>query len=124
MSLATRFKNTANRLLGKFDERESGVDSIQLWRTPVTFNPTTGENEPGTTVITDLVGVSVEFDQEFTNSSDNAIQSGDQLLAITSAIEPFMSDKILLDGLKYSIVSILPSRYTNATILYKIHLRV
>lgn len=124
MSLATRFQNTANRLLGKFDERESGVDSIQLWRTPVAFNPTTGENEPGTTVITDLVGVSVKFDQEFTNSSDNAIQSGDQLLVVTSAMTPLMGDKILLDGLKYSIVSISLSRYTNLSILYRLHLRV
>ena len=125
MSRALKFQKTASRLLKKFDERTSGVDSIQLEHTPVSFNPETGENELGTPVITDLVGVSVEFGEEFTNSSGakNTVQSGDQLLKITSDIEPLMGDKILIDGLKYSIVSIFPSRYTNVTLLYTVHIR-
>lgn len=131
MSLATKFQNTATRLLSKFDERVSGVDSIQLEQTPVIFNPVTGEDEPGTPVIIDLIGVSVKFGREYTNGANtngantngNTIQAGDQLLKISNRIEPLMGDKILMDGLKYSIVSIFPSRYTNQTILYQVHIR-
>lgn len=126
MSLTTKFQNTATSLLSKFDERVPGVDSIQLEQTPVSFNPITGEDEPGTPVITDLIGVVVKFGIFFTNDANingNTVEIGDQLLKITAAIEPLMGDKILLDGLKYSIVSISPSRYTNKTILYTVHLK-
>lgn len=126
MSLTIKFQNTATRLLSKFDERVPGVDSIQLEQTPVSFNPSTGEDEPGTPVIIDLIGVVVEFGREYTNGvniNGNTVQTGDQLLKITAATEPLMGDKILLDGLKYSIVSISPSRYTNQTILYTVHLK-
>ena len=126
MSLALKFKNVAFRLLAKFDERTVGVDSIQLEQTSVSFNPTTGENESGTSVFFNLVGVVVNFSKEHTNAVNtkgNVIQAGDQLLKIDSTIEPKMNDKILLDGLKYSIVSIDTSRYTNRTILYTVHLR-
>lgn len=126
MSLTTKFQNTATQLLSKFDERVPSVDSIQLEQTPVSFNPITGEDEPGTPVITDLIGIVVEFGIFFTNYANinrNTIQTGDQLLKITAATEPLMGDKILLDGLKYSIVSISPSRYTNKTILYTVHLK-
>lgn len=126
MSLTTKFQNTATSLLSKFDERVPGVDSIQLEQTPVSFNPITGEDEPGTPVITDLIGVVVKFGIFFTNDANingNTVEIGDQLLKITAAIEPLMGDKILLDGLKYSIVSISLSRYTNQTILYTVHLK-
>lgn len=126
MSLATKFQNTATKLLLKFDERVLGVDSIQLEQTPVIFNPVTGEDEPETPIITDVIGVSVKFGREYTNGANtngNTIQAGDQLLKISNRTEPFMGDKILMDGLKYSIVSISPSRYTNKTILYQVHIR-
>lgn len=126
MSLAAKFRGVATKLLTKFDERTSGGDAIQLKRTPVEFNPNSGENEFGTPVITDLVGVSVKFDREYTNSANsagNAIQAGDQLLKITATTEIEMGDKILLDGLEYSIESISPSRYTNQTILQSVHVR-
>lgn len=125
MSLATKFQSTATRLLSKFDERVSGIDSIQLEQTILSFNPITGEDELGTPVIVDLIGVVVKFNREFTNAggNKNTIQTGDQLLKITNAIEPLMGDKILIDGLKYSMVDISPSRYTNKTIIYTIHLR-
>lgn len=125
-SLASEFVDLATELLSEFDERTT--DLIQLEETPVEFNPVTGEDESGTPTITDLVGVVVEFENKFTNtvstsSDNNTIQSGDKLLKITNKKEPVMGDKILLDGLKYSIVSISPSRYTNKTILYTVHLR-
>jgi len=126
VSKAVKFQNTATRLLTKFDERTLGVDSIQLEQISVSFNTETGENEQGFPVITDLSGVSVGFGREYTNGNNangNTVQTGDQLLKITSAIEPFMGDKILIDGLEYSIVSISPSRYTNKTILYTVHIR-
>lgn len=126
MSLTVKFQNTAIRLLSKFDERVLGVDSIQLEQTPVSFNPITGEDEPGTPVITDLIGVVVKFGIFFTNDANangNTVETGDQLLKITATTEPLMGDKILLDGLKYSIVSISLSRYTNQTILYTVHLK-
>ncbi len=121
VSLASEFEILARDLLSEFDERTN--DSIQLEQTPVVFNPTTGEDELGTPIIINLVGIVVKFNNNFTNGSNNTIQSGDQLLKITSEIEPTMGNKILLDGLKYSIVSISPSRYTNKTILYTVHIR-
>lgn len=126
VSLVDEFANLATELISEFDERVN--DSIQLEQTPVDFNPTTGEDELGTPVVINLVGVIVGFNNDFTNAtsiigSNNTIQSGDQLLKITNVIEPTMDDKILLDGLKYSIVSISPSRYTNNTILYTVHIR-
>lgn len=127
-SLASEFEILAIELLSEFDERRTN-DFIQLEQTPVDFNPTTGEDELGTPVIINLVGVVVEFTNEFTNEftstggEKNTIQSGDQLLKITSSVEPFMGDKILLDGLKYSIVDISPSRYTNKILLYTVHIR-
>lgn len=126
VSLVDEFANLVTELISEFDERVN--DSIQLEQTPVDFNPTTGEDELGTPVVINLVGVIVGFNNDFTNAtsiigSNNTIQSGDQLLKITNVIEPTMDDKILLDGLKYSIVSISPSRYTNNTILYTVHIR-
>ena len=121
VSLASEFEILAMDLLSEFDERTN--DFIQLEQTTVDFNPTTGEDELGTPIIINLVGVVVAFSNDFTNSTNNTIQSGDQLLKITSEIEPLMGNKILLDGLKYSIVSISPSRYTNKTILYTVHIR-
>ena len=127
-SLASEFEILATDLLSEFDERRTN-DFIQLEQTPVGFNPITGEDELGTPVFINLVGVVVEFTNEFTNEfastggEKNTIQSGDQLLKITSSVEPFMADKILLDGLKYSIVDISPSRYTNKTLLYTVHIR-
>jgi len=126
LSLALKFQNLAFKLLAKFDERTVGVDSIQLEQISVSFNPTTGENEPGTAVFFNLVGVVVAFSRKYTNAistNGNVIQAGDQLLKVDSTIEPKMGDKVLLDGLKYSIVSINLSRYTNRTILYIVHLR-
>lgn len=123
-SLASEFEILAIELLSEFDERRTN-DFIQLEQTPVDFNPTTGEDELGTPVIINLVGIVVEFTNKFTSTGGekNTIQSGDQLLKITSSVEPFMGDKILLDGLKYSIVDISPSRYTNKTLLYTVHIR-
>jgi len=127
LSLALKFRNVATKLLLKFDERTPGSSSIQLKQyPPVAFNPTTGEDEFGTPVLIDLIGVSVGFNREYTNSANangNVIQAGDQMLKIDGATEPKMKDKILLDGLEYSIVSISPSRYTNQTILYSVHVR-
>lgn len=126
LSLALKFHDIATRLLLKFDERIMDVNSIQLEQTSITFNPVTGEDELGTPVITNLTGISVRFDAEYTNSvstDGNTIQAGDQLLKITDTIEPEMGDKILLDGMKYSIVSISPSSYTGLVILYSVHIR-
>lgn len=126
MSLALKFRDVVVKLLSKFDERVLDVDSIQLEQTSVEFNPVTGENELGTPIITNLVGVSVEFDREYTNlasTNGNTIQTGDQLLKITDTVESKMGDKILLDGLKYSIVNISPSSYTGLVILYSVHIR-
>lgn len=126
LSLALKFRDVATRLLSKFDERVMDVDSIQLEQTSIVFNPVTGEDEPGTPVITNLVGISVRFDEEFTNSAStdgNTIQAGDQLLKITDTTEPKMRDKILMDGMKYSIVSISPSSYTGLVLLFSVHIR-
>ena len=114
----------ATRLLTKYDERRPGVDAIQLEQTPINFNPVTGEDELGTPVLTNLVGISIGFGEDFTDASGdkNTVQTGDQLLQITHAVEPLMGDKILMDGLKYSIISISPSRYTNRTSLYTVHI--
>lgn len=126
MSLATNLEDRASKLLSKFDERISGIDSIQLEQIPIGFNPITGEDEPGTPVISDLIGVVVNFTKKHTNAvsgNGNTIQTGDQLLKVSSTVEPTMGDKILLDGLKYSIVDISPVRYTNVTLLYTVHIR-
>jgi len=129
VSLALKFQRLSDMLLLKFDERTSDIDAIQLEQIHVILNPSTREDEPGTPIITNLIGVVSKFDREYTNANSNTnnntntIEAGDQLLKITSAVEPLMGDKISFDGLKYSIVSISPSRYTNKTILYTVHLR-
>lgn len=107
-SLATRLAATADRLLNKFDERTT-ADQIQISRpaTGPTFNPVSGEDEFGSPVLTNVVGV----------------QTGDQLLKLTAEFEPLRGDQVIIDGVTYLIVKITPVRYTDTTISYTVHIR-
>jgi len=122
MSLSARFKNTADRLLNKFDERESGqkINIRRLTGDPV-WDSTLGQMVFPNSEFVEIVGVVTSFDLSLVN--DNTIQGGDLLIKITADVAPSMSDKIIIDNDEYSIVSIDPVRYTNTTILYSLQVR-
>ena len=122
MSRAARFKNTADRLLNRFDEREPGqMITVKRLKGAAVWDPTLGQMVFPATELVEVVGVVTSFDLSLVN--DNTIQGGDLLIKITSDVTPSMSDKIIIDGDEYSIVSIDPVRYTNTTIMFSVQVR-
>lgn len=113
----------ADKLLNKFDERGSG-NKIQLKKnSSAVWDEVLGEDVITSGALIDLTGVATPYLQGMVDGT--AIQSGDIKLTITSTVEPLAQDKILLDGIEYSIVSIQPFAYTgkDKTIAYAIQVR-
>ena len=117
MSLAKRMQQTATRLLNKFDESNGRIKLVRKGASY--FDPILGEEVISPDVTIDLVGVTVVFDQSLVNGT--TIQAGDVMVIATSAEKPTIQDKVLIDGVQWSIVSQPVVDYTGVAICYKIH---
>ena len=123
MSFAIKMQGIADKLLNKFDERESG-NKIQLQKlSEAVFDELLAEMVVPKRPLVDLIGVAVPYSQGLVDG--NTIQSGDIKLTVTSDVEPLAQDKVIVDGVEYSIISIAPYAYTgkDKTIAYAIQIR-
>lgn len=133
MSFAKKMQGVSNRLIGKFDER-AGDGRVKLIRAGAkVFNPLTGEFEFAASAEYFLTVVSKTVSAGLVNGT--TIQAGDQLMSVSKQIRdstealvditPTTADKILSDGIQWSIVDAPPVDYTGKplTILFKLQLR-
>ena len=123
MSFATDMQDVATELLTEFDERPAG-SKIQLQKNSSSvWDEILAEDVITPGALIDLTGVAVPYSQGMVDGT--TIQSGDIKLTVTLATEPFAQDKILLDGVEYSIVTIVPFAFTGKplTIAYAIQIR-
>ena len=121
MSFALRMRGVADKLLNKFDERDVKIKLLRASE-PV-YNSTSGEYEFPEDIEIELTGVVTPFDSSMIDGT--TIQSGDAKLIITSEHQPKHPDKILLDGVQWSIVKPNPVNYTgdDLTIAYFVQIR-
>lgn len=121
MSFAQKMKKVADDLLVKFDER---TDKIMLVRPgSKAFNVSTGEYEftGGETV--PITGVVTTYDNNMIDGT--TVQSGDKRLISTANEVVSNDDKVILDGVEHSVVSVSPYAYTgdSMTIAFEAQLR-
>ena len=108
MSFAAEMKAVSDELLAEFDER---TDKIKLKVTgDSTFNPATGEDEFPAATEYDMTGVATDYNEALFNGT--TVQTGDILLTVFCEVNPDQSNKVVMDGSEYSIVSVKPSAYT------------
>lgn len=121
MPLAARMQKVADRLLIKYDERVTKIVLVQ--QSAKVWNATTAEYEFQSDVPVDVTGVAVPYIDSLVDGT--TIQAGDIKLTITRAIKPTLKDKVILDGVEYSIVSVTPYQYTGAelNIAFAVQLR-
>ena len=119
MGLAARMQKTATRLLGKFDESDG---RIKLVRKGIpTWDNDAGEFLPGIDATIDLVGVTVDFDESEINNT--TILAGDVKVIVTSNEPIKLNDKLLIDGIEWSVVSEPKANYTGIPICYMMQAR-
>lgn len=130
---AIEMQGVASSLLSQFDGREGTSRIAIIVQGDKTFNETTAEYEFGPDVTYFLTGVQKTVSAGLVDGT--TIQSGDQM--ITASIEvvdaagakvnyvPRVKDKVLMDGVTWSIVNAPHVNYTgnNLYILYKMQLR-
>lgn len=119
MGFASEMADMATELLTEFDERTTKAKLITLGAK--TF--VDGEYVFAANTEQELTGVASSYSNLLVNGT--TIQASDVKFVATNAVEPIQSDKVLLDGSEYSIISINPYAYTGAdkTIAYAIQLR-
>lgn len=120
-SFAKRMQGVANRLIDKFDERETKVNLIRQGESYFDF----GLGEEVFPLPTQLPVTCVQVNQDNKLFENSQIENGDILLILDNKVEPLMSDSVLSDGKTYSIVDVKPVSYTGAdlTISYGVHAR-
>lgn len=123
MSFANKMQGVANKLLTKFDERPVNGKIQLIKNSTAVWDPVLAEDVITEGEALDLTGVAVPYSQSMIDGT--TIQSGDIKLTITNGVEPEQQDKILLDGVQYSIITIQPFAYTgeDLTIAYAIQIR-
>lgn len=125
MGFASRMEGVASKLLGKFDESDGRI--VLVRRGEAVWDDTLAEMVPGIEEQISMVGVTIpvggQVNTPFGLVDGTTVQTGDILVKVTSAVEPTLNDKLEFDGAQWSIVAIIPVRYTNQTIMYTIQAR-
>lgn len=119
MGFASKMQGVATRLLTKYDEAPGRLVLLRVG--PPVWDDTLAEMVPGAVEQLPLTGVTVPFSAALVD--ETTIQSGDVQAIVTSAQEPKAGDKLLIDGVQWSIVGQPLVQYTGLAICYKIHAR-
>jgi hypothetical protein len=80
-----------------------------------------GSDSEGTATPFDILGMTVPFSQSEINSS--TVEAGDIQMIIDADVEPFSSDKILVDSQEYSVISIERKKPADVVLCYFLQLR-
>lgn len=113
-SLYTRLEATARRLIQQYGKPAALARDV---RTGQDYNPT---------VTTQTIAIQiVEIDYSLTNRDASLVQVGDKLGLISTAASsaPLLSDRIVIDGITYSLVDLQPLNPGGLVLLYEFHAR-
>ena len=133
MSFAKKMQGVADKLLTKFDERTGGNRLAILKQGAVVWNDTIAENVIGPDVKYYLTGVQINTSAGTVNGT--TIQSGDMFITVSTLIVnssgatidyvPRVADKVLIDGVEWSVVDTPHANYTgnNLIVAYKLQVR-
>jgi hypothetical protein len=133
MTFATDMIQVASELLTEFDERVGDDRLAILKQGAVVWNPTLAENVISPDIKYFLTGTQSNIDAGLVDGS--TIQQGDMMLTVSRVIvdesgasinyTPRKADKMLIDGVEWSIVDTPHINYTgnDLTIAYKIQVR-
>ncbi len=119
MSRARGLQATATKLLTQFDESDGRIKLVR--KAVPSWDATEGAMVFGPDETFDLVGVTVPFSAGLVNGT--TIQTGDLMAIVTATTEPKLDDKMMIDGVQWSIVDEPKTQYTGVAIVYKIHCR-
>lgn len=133
MTFATDAIEMVNELIGEFDER-TGTDRVRLLKQgDRVWNPAIGDYVIGPDTEYYLKVVTINVSAGMVDGT--TIQSGDQIMTVSTSIVdindvpadivPLVNDKIVSDGVQWSIVDVPHVNYTgNAlTVVYKLQIR-
>ncbi len=133
MGFASDNNAMATELLGEFDERTGDNRLAILKQGEIVWNPTTGENDIGADVKYFLSGVQITSLAALVNGT--TIQQGDEFITVSTVIKdeldniieyvPRVNDKMLIDGVEWSIVDAPHANFTgnDLIICYKMQVR-
>lgn len=112
---------TALRLIAKYGR------TIQHQRiTEGAYNPETG-TDTGTTVSTNVKGADFDFKLQSagqSNITDSLIQAGDRYVLIGAEVAAIdTSDKLVIDGVTWNIVSVKKLAPAGVVVLWTVHVR-
>jgi len=108
----SNLKATADRLIARFGKTA----------TLVTFTTSGTDYDPVITE-TDTSITLVELNYSLTNRNESLVQTGDKIWLVQAAAAPSSSDKIELDGTRYSMVDIQPVSPGATTLLFEVQAR-
>lgn len=119
MSFYDCFDEVMKECLAEFDERSPKIKLIRT--TGNVMNPATRKLDAGTEAEVDLTGVTVPY----TNSQIDGTtqQQNERTLIIDSNQKPSYDDKVLLDEIRFSIISIELYNPGGQIIGYRLQLR-
>ena len=123
MSFATDMQQVADELLTEFDERPADQKIKLLLSGGQVWNPADNSFDTQPDTEHDLTGVAVPYAKGLVDGT--MIQAGDVRLTVTRAEEVTTADKVQLDSVQYSVVSVAPYSYTGdaLNIAYQVQLR-
>lgn len=121
MSFAKEMQEVAQELLTEFDEREEKM--VLRVAGESYFDFSLAQTVVGESQEYELTGVATGYSEGLINGT--TIQNGDIQLAVLCEVEPTQADKVVVDGLEASIVTVNPVSYTgkDKAIMYKIQVR-
>ena len=119
MGFAARMQKVAKKLLTKFDESDGRIQLLN--KGAPTWDESLGEYVPGVDELINLVGVTVPFNLALVDGT--TIQAGDVQVIVTSDTQISIDDKLIIDGVQYSIVREPLAQYTGVAIVYKAQCR-
>ena len=107
---------TATRLLTNFGQ------AMAIRRvTGAAYNAVTGAVTGGTSADTACVGLFVGINASFAANFD--IVAGDQIAIVDASIAPVLSDRLVVSGVVYSIVSVQTIGPAGVMVAYKLQVR-
>mgnify|MGYP001002027474 CR=1 FL=1 len=132
MSFARRMNGVANKLLTKFDERKGEKRLALIKKGEKSWDGVLGEYIFTPDAKYFMVGVESTIDAGLVNGT--TIQSGDKMLTVHTelvddqgapvSITPALQDKVIIDGVQWSIVATPHVDYTGADNIVLLELQV
>jgi len=110
---------TATKLLTKF-----GQTVTRRTYTAGAYDPATGTSAQ-TTADTSRIGVLLDYSNKGEQYvSGNLVQAGDKKLYLDGAGDAALTDRYIVDGVEYSVLSVMELKPSATSVMFELHLRV